>query len=67
MLLRYIDGFKLVDLAGKAEKQRDAWQGVCQRAVDIVGLACDYGILNMDVKPSDLFVEAETDAISWIP
>ncbi|KAE8358597.1 hypothetical protein BDV27DRAFT_150296 [Aspergillus caelatus] len=55
VLLQYIDGFLLTDMAAHAP--REVWQSVCDDAIQIVNLIGDRGILNGDVKTRNFIVQ----------
>lgn len=59
ILLQYIEGVPLSDLASFAPKE--AWQEICEDAIRIVNLLGDRGILNEDVKPWNFIVRKESD------
>jgi hypothetical protein len=54
ILLQYIDGFPLTNLANHAP--REHWQDICEDAIRIVSLIGDRGILNEDVKSRSFVV-----------
>ncbi|KAJ5097381.1 hypothetical protein N7456_008102 [Penicillium angulare] len=56
ILLQYIEGFPLTDLAICAP--RDSWQTICENAIRIVNLVGDRGILNEDVKTRSFVVQS---------
>jgi tRNA A-37 threonylcarbamoyl transferase component Bud32 len=58
ILLRYIEGFPLHDIAEFAPKT--TWQKTCEDAIRIVGILGDRGILNEDVKPWNFIVHQES-------
>ena len=58
ILLQYIEGVPLSDLASFAPKE--AWQEICEDAIRIVNLLGDRGILNEDVKPRNFIVRKES-------
>lgn len=55
VLLQYIDGFLLTDIAAHAP--REVWQSVCDEAIQIVNRIGDRGILNEDVKMRNFIVQ----------
>ncbi|KJK60553.1 hypothetical protein P875_00053242 [Aspergillus parasiticus SU-1] len=55
VLLQYIDGFLLTDIAAHAP--REVWQSVCDEAIQIVNRIGDRGILNEDVKTRNFIVQ----------
>jgi serine/threonine protein kinase len=57
ILVEYIDGFSLTDLAVHAPPA--VWQSVCDEAIRIVNLIGDHGILNDDVKTRNVLVRAK--------
>jgi serine/threonine protein kinase len=59
ILLQYIEGFALDDLALFAPKA--AWKKTCEDAIRIVGLLGDRGVLNRDVRPRNFIVHKESD------
>lgn len=54
ILLQYVDGFPLTDIATHAP--REMWQSVCDEAIQIVHLIGHRGILNEDVKTRSFIV-----------
>jgi hypothetical protein len=54
LLLSYHNGFNLSDLADNASKED--WQSIGDKAVNIVNLIGDYGVLNQDVRPENCIV-----------
>lgn len=59
ILLQYIDGFSLSKVQDHAPKS--AWQGIVDRAVAIVQVVGDHGILNRDVRPNSFIVQRDGD------
>ncbi|KAK2736290.1 hypothetical protein FQN57_000820 [Myotisia sp. PD_48] len=54
ILLEYIDGFLLTDLATHAPQ--NSWQYICEDAISIVNSVGDLGIINLDVKTRNFIV-----------
>ncbi|PVI02956.1 hypothetical protein DM02DRAFT_699754 [Periconia macrospinosa] len=59
LLLEFIRGFPLADLAGHAPS--DDWQYICEDAIRIVNVIGDRGIRNGDVKPRNILVRKDAD------
>ncbi|KAJ6149607.1 hypothetical protein N7471_000806 [Penicillium samsonianum] len=59
ILLQYIEGFPLTDIATCAP--RDSWQSICEDAIRIVNLVGDRGILNEDVKTRSFIVQSRPE------
>jgi hypothetical protein len=57
LLLDYIQGFPLTDLADEAPKED--WQYVCEDAVRVVNLIGDRGVCNQDVKTRSFIVSKD--------
>lgn len=57
ILLQYIDGFPLSDIATRAPKQ--SWQTIGEEAMRIVNLIGDRGIMNRDVKLRNFIIQTE--------
>lgn len=55
LLLQYIDGFPLTDIADYAP--RETWQFVCEEAIRILHVTSDHGILNDDVNTRNFIVQ----------
>ncbi|KAJ5586681.1 uncharacterized protein N7459_002446 [Penicillium hispanicum] len=60
ILLQYIKGFQLTDIADHAP--RESWQAICEDAIRIINLIGDLGILNEDVKTRSFIVHEDTNA-----
>jgi hypothetical protein len=58
ILLQYIEGFLLSDLASFAPKA--TWQKICEDAIRIANLLANRGILDEDVKPRNFIVHKES-------
>ena len=54
VLLEYIDGFPLSDLAENTPSS--AWQGIVDEALSIVNRAGDLGVMNRDLSPRHFIV-----------
>lgn len=54
ILLQYIDGFPLTNIAAHAS--RETWQSLCDDAIQIINLIGDRGILNEDVNTRSFIV-----------
>ena len=63
IILEYIDGFPLTDLAIHAP--REAWQPVCEDAIRIVNLMGDRDIRNEDVKTRNFLVRKNGESGSF--
>ena len=59
ILLEYVKGFPLTDLADKAP--REHWQRICEEAIDIILEIGDRGICNRDVNTRSFIVSKPTD------
>lgn len=59
ILLQYITGFELTDLAECAP--RECWQSIGEDAIRVVNLVGDRGILNQDVKRRNLIVQKQKE------
>ncbi|KAE8411355.1 hypothetical protein BDV36DRAFT_275015 [Aspergillus pseudocaelatus] len=59
ILLQYIDGFPLTDIAAYAP--REAWQPLCEQAIRIVHHISDRGILNEDVKTRSFIIQNNSE------
>ena len=57
LLLEYIKGFPLTDLADFAPQDR--WQSVCEEAIHIIHQIGDRGILNKDVNTRSFIVQID--------
>ncbi|CAG7925012.1 unnamed protein product [Penicillium olsonii] len=55
ILLQYIEGFPLTDLANHTP--RDCWQSICEEAIQILDRMGDRGILNEDVRTRSFIVK----------
>jgi len=60
ILLHYIGGFPLTDIADYAP--RESWQTICEDAIRIINLIGDLGILNEDVKTRSFIAHEDMDA-----
>ena len=56
ILLEFIDGYDLTDIAKYAH--RSSWQRICDETIRTVNLISNYGILNEDVKPHNVLVRS---------
>lgn len=54
ILLEHINGFTLSELADRTP--REDWQKICNQAVEVVQLCGDRGILNEDVRASNVMI-----------
>lgn len=54
LLLEYIDGFTLSDLADHAS--REHWGKICNQAVEFIDILHDSSFLNADVRPSNIVI-----------
>ncbi|OQD67908.1 hypothetical protein PENPOL_c003G06773 [Penicillium polonicum] len=62
ILLEYIEGFPLTDIADHTPKE--CWQSICEEAIQILHRMGDHGILNEDVKTRSFIVKKDTRAES---
>lgn len=62
ILLEYIEGFPLTDIADHTP--RECWQSICEEAIQILHRMGDHGILNEDVKTRSFIVKKDTRAES---
>lgn len=60
VLLDYIDGFPLTDIASHAPKE--IWQSLCDDAIRIVHRISDHGILSEDVNTRSFIVHKRPSA-----
>lgn len=60
ILLQYVEGFPLTNLADHTP--REAWQSICEKAIQILHRMSDHGILNEDVKTRSFIVRKEGSA-----
>ena len=63
ILLEFIDGYKLSNVATHAA--REDWDMICWEAVRVVRLVDDYEILNNDVRPGNVLVCHRLIPGSW--
>ena len=54
LLLEYVPGYALTDLADRAPKAD--WQSICEEAIHIVHLVGKRGVINRDVKTRNIMV-----------
>ncbi|GAB1311957.1 Serine/threonine-protein kinase D [Madurella fahalii] len=59
ILLEYVDGFNLTDLA-TTSVPKQKWHGIIQRAVDAARYINDAGVINMDCQPRNVIVQRES-------
>jgi len=57
ILIEYIPGFILEDVETQAPES--AWPSICEQAVSTVNKIGDYGVLNKDVRPTNVIVRAK--------
>jgi hypothetical protein len=62
ILLQYIEGFPLTDIADHTPRER--WQSICEEAIQILHRIGDRGILNEDVKTRSFIVKKDPRAES---
>ncbi|CAG8410346.1 unnamed protein product [Penicillium salamii] len=60
ILLQYVEGFPLTDLADHTP--REVWQSTCEKAIRILHRMSDHGILNEDVKTRSFIVRKDGSA-----
>lgn len=60
ILLQYIEGFPLTDIADHAPRER--WQSICEEAIQILHRTGDRGILNEDVNTRSFIVKKDMRA-----
>lgn len=54
LLLEYLPGFTLSDMINKVP--RSLWQSIVDRAIEIVNIISDHGVLNEDVRPDNFII-----------
>jgi len=57
ILIEYIPGVLLEDVETQAPES--AWPSICEQAVSTVNKIGDYGVLNKDVRPTNVIVRAK--------
>lgn len=57
ILLQYVEGFPLTDLADHTP--RECWQSICEEAIQILDRIGDCGILNEDVNTRSFIVQED--------
>ncbi|KAF4550678.1 Hypothetical protein D9617_16g014660 [Elsinoe fawcettii] len=63
ILVEYIDGITLADLANTTTIPRHKWQGFVDAAIRNVHKISDHDILNEDVRPSNIMVSLSHEAV----
>ena len=53
ILIEFIEGYYLLELLNEPES---TWQSICDEAVRTIDLIGDHGVLNEDVRPSNIIV-----------
>jgi serine/threonine protein kinase len=59
ILLEYVDGFNLTDLA-TTSVPKEKWHGIVQQSVDAARYINDAGVINTDCQPRNVVVQRES-------